>query len=453
MIHELLQQRVTERFGLLPGTSWQSQLDDALGAMTRRYGVDEEELARRAAEDPVLLRELAGYLTVDESYFLRHGEQYVPFAEALDAQLGRGGPVMIWSLGCSHGEEPYTVAILVREQLGAAASRVRILGTDINPRVLAIARQAVYRDWALRGVPPSFIDRHFERERDGSYRLEKRYRDAVELELAALPERLLTVPPQSVDFVLFRNVAIYFEASALRAVYGRLAEILTPGGMLLTAPADPAPPRELFASRPGEWSGVYEQRRPEHVGREEALVAGVTASFTPAAVSTAPARPRQAGRRVAPAKVGGALAPRSNGGDARSHSRGAAAPEKSAHNDVPAHDLLSRKVRDASLLIEQTPAAAHGYSTRGRLYLSVQRADDAVSDFRSALYLAPGDLVTRFWYATALQRAGKAKQARTQALHLTEELEQLAADELLSDGSTRAANLLQAVAFMRASLA
>ncbi len=80
-----------------------------------------------------------------------------------------------------------------------------------------------------------------------------------------------------------------------------------------------------------------------------------------------------------------------------------------------------------------------------------QRAEEAVADFRKALFLDGSDLEARFWYATALQRAGAVERARSEVEQLAAQLERLAANSVLADGRT-AAELNLAVELMRVSM-
>jgi len=424
---ELVQTRIAETFGMLPRSGWPSALDEGLGELTRRLAVDEAEIFRRLANNAELLRDLAAYLTIDESHFLRHSEQLATLVEALAQNIEAGRRAVVWSLGCSRGEEPYSVAILLRERLGAAAARASIAATDINERALAVARRGLYRDWSLRGVPVELGERYFTREPNGVFRLDATVMAAVAFEIAALPQCLAPRAAQSVDAVLFRNVGIYLDASALETVYAGIARTLAPHGLLLIAPADPAPPRELFARLPGEWSGIFVRRA--EAGSAVVDPAGGFASLA-----------------VAPDRVGVSPVP------ALASSSSSPPPKPSL---PPPTGSRVEPVAVPSL----APAEHHEVAPRravvppaGPDEPSLAPADEQVRRLRCALYLNPQDALARFRYATALQRVGQLAQAKSQVLCLTEELECLAADVVLADGKTRVARLLNAVLLMRASL-
>ncbi len=113
------------------------------------------------------LRALGEALTVGETYFFRHAEQFLGFSEcALPNRLaaaGRSGrPIQILSAGCGSGEEPYSVAIAVRTRgAGHAAS---ILGVDINAGALERAARGRFSPWTLRDTPPDIRRRWFRPE-------------------------------------------------------------------------------------------------------------------------------------------------------------------------------------------------------------------------------------------------------------------------------------------------
>jgi chemotaxis protein methyltransferase CheR len=141
-------------------------------------------------------------------------------------------PVNIWSAGCSTGEEPYSVAMLIRELLPMATrEHVRVLGTDVSTNALRIAEQARYGARAVQMAEPVDLARWFTLVGD-NYVVRDDVRELVELR----PHNLVTdappFEPGEVDLVLCRNVTIYFNRATTKELMGRFHTVLRNGGYL-----------------------------------------------------------------------------------------------------------------------------------------------------------------------------------------------------------------------------
>jgi chemotaxis protein methyltransferase CheR len=181
------------------------------------------------------LAAMVDVLTTNKTSFFREVEHFrLLQATILPALAPSREPIRIWSAGCSTGEEPYTIAMVARETLGADASRVRILATDISTRVLERARKAEYDADLVADVAPALRARHFENGGDTSgptVRLIHGTRDLVRF--ARL--NLMGEWPMrgSFDVIFCRNVMIYFDKPTQERLVARYASLLVPGGYLL----------------------------------------------------------------------------------------------------------------------------------------------------------------------------------------------------------------------------
>jgi chemotaxis protein methyltransferase CheR len=190
------------------------------------------------------LQALVVELTVPETYFFRHIEQLHAFADvALPEAQTRRGPLRtlsVLSAGCASGEEPYSLAMLVRECGIGAGWNVAIRALDVNPTMLAKAARGVYSAWALRGTPATSQRRWF-KSAGREFLLEESIRAAVtfqEVNLAQETGEAELWAPQTYDVIFCRNVLMYFTADCARAVIGRLTHSLTPGGHLFLGHAE-----------------------------------------------------------------------------------------------------------------------------------------------------------------------------------------------------------------------
>ena len=188
--------------------------------------------------------DLMDLLTTNETYFFREIFQLRALTdEVIPDLLQRRGknsgekPLRIWSAGCSTGEEPYTVAMLLLETGCVKGVPVEIIGTDISHRVLQHARRGVYGDSAFRATDEYYRRKYFRHEGDG-FRIIDAVRDLVTISHLNLLDEARAALISRVDIILCRNVMIYFD----RPVRVRVAEVfyraLREGGYLLLGHAD-----------------------------------------------------------------------------------------------------------------------------------------------------------------------------------------------------------------------
>lgn len=178
---------------------------------------------------------LAEQLTVGETYFFRYAEHFRAFAEVvLPSRIqARGGDrrLRILSAGCASGEEPYSLAILIREWFPELASwDVEIRGFDVNAAVVGKAKRARYSPWSLRETPHDLQSKYF-RGHARDFQLNEAVRSAVRFEERNLVEDdPLFWQRDNFDAIFCRNVTMYFTMDVARSVVARFARSLAPGG-------------------------------------------------------------------------------------------------------------------------------------------------------------------------------------------------------------------------------
>jgi chemotaxis protein methyltransferase CheR len=182
----------------------------------------------RLRTDETELDALLDRVTINVSQLWRHPEQWQWLRDAVLPELAKAGRVRAWSAGCSYGAEAYTLAAVCQEAI--PGTRVRIVGTDIDRRMVARARAGVFSDEDARIAPAGAMERWFEREPEGW---------RARTELRALTrfqhEDLLRVQPPACafDLILCRNTVIYFSEPIRDELHGRLARALRSGGCLV----------------------------------------------------------------------------------------------------------------------------------------------------------------------------------------------------------------------------
>src|SRR5262245_56174698 len=190
---------------------------------------------------------LASHLTIGETYFFREPGTFEVLAEEILPALineRRGGSrsLRIWSAACCTGEEPYSIAILLKELIDDLSDwNVTILATDLNSRFLKKAIAASYRDWSFRETPTGTRNRYFKEGVAGDYVLIPEVRELVtfaqfNLVEDALPS--LVTGTNAVDLILCRNVLMYFSPAQTRKVISNLYRALVNGGWLIVSPSE-----------------------------------------------------------------------------------------------------------------------------------------------------------------------------------------------------------------------
>lgn len=172
-------------------------------------------------------------LTTNKTNFFREPQHFEFLRSEIIPKL-RGKEIRIWSAGCSSGEEPYSIAMLLLDELTSEEIKeVRILATDISERVLAKARSATYQQYELDGVPPQMLQKYFictNPKPPRTYQLSERVTSLVRIARLNLidhwPMRC------GFDLIFCRNVMIYFDKNTQRELVNRFWEILKPGGYL-----------------------------------------------------------------------------------------------------------------------------------------------------------------------------------------------------------------------------
>jgi len=228
---------VRQRTGLVFGDGRRSSFEAGLAAAMRRARLHDPVLyLTRLAATPSLLDDLVAEITVGETYFFREPHQFAVIREeivpALLSARSRDRPLRFWSAGCASGEEPYSLAILVRE-LGLGRD-AHIVGTDLSRAALAKATHGRYTRWSLRGVSDDVVHAYFTQV-GGRFELAPAVRAAVEfryLNLADDTYPSLSTGVWGMDLIICRNVLIYFDKKLQDRVHGLFYESLEMFGVL-----------------------------------------------------------------------------------------------------------------------------------------------------------------------------------------------------------------------------
>lgn len=184
------------------------------------------------------LNEVVDALTINETYFFREDFQLKTFKDEILPEIrerkAKAGDrrLRIWSAGCSTGEEPYTIAMLLLDTPGLDDWQVDIIGTDISHKVLRMARKGEYGSASFRNTDPHDQQRFFT-ESDGKYRIADRVKKLVTISHLNLFDTARIALLGQMDAIFCRNVIIYFDLAAKKRVVESFHQRLRPEGYLL----------------------------------------------------------------------------------------------------------------------------------------------------------------------------------------------------------------------------
>ena len=178
--------------------------------------------------DEAALTKLKNFLTINVSEFFRDADQFNFLKTKLMPELlKQKSHINVWSAGCSHGGEPYSVAITLKEITGDA--RHRIVATDVDEQIVEKAKKGgPYVDADLANVAPKLVLKYFKKEPDGYYIIDEIKR-MVEFKRKDLLKGKFA---SGFDMIMCRNVVIYFSDEAKTKLYKGFCDALSPNGIL-----------------------------------------------------------------------------------------------------------------------------------------------------------------------------------------------------------------------------
>jgi chemotaxis protein methyltransferase CheR len=195
----------------------------------------------RARPDGDLHTRVVELLVTGESSFFRDHHPFETLRTTVLPELvrrrSRERRLNVWCAACSAGQEPYSVAMLLREHFPELADwKASLLATDLSHAALARAREGRYNQIEVnRGLPALFLVRYF-RQHGAQWQLNTDVRGMVEFRQMNLTRPWPPLP--RMDLVLLRNVLIYFDVETRKSILGRLAGLLPPDGYLLLGGAE-----------------------------------------------------------------------------------------------------------------------------------------------------------------------------------------------------------------------
>ncbi len=239
-IFRLLREQIYKRSGMWFNDSSKYLLQKRLSPRAREMNFDSfQKYFYFLQYDPradAEFDQIFDLVTTNETYFFREPAQLQAFTEEIIPDvLSRKTvrKVRIWSAGCSSGEEPYSLAMLLQESGWYDQAAFEIFASDINQQVLGKARRGIYRENAFRATAPHLREKYFTKEGESTWRVKDEIRNRISFGRLNLYDEGRVSLLGHLDVVFCRNVIIYFDDASKRVVVTNFYNRLSEGGYLL----------------------------------------------------------------------------------------------------------------------------------------------------------------------------------------------------------------------------
>lgn len=241
---ELIAQLLKERSGLSLNKDKAYLLESRLNPVARKWnfaGFDELAQAIRAGRDEALLVEVTEAMTTNESFFFRDQKPFEQFTQMVLPQLMENRKdarrFRIWSAACSSGQEPYTLAMLLKEHEAKLQGwKIEIVATDLSNQILDKARAGLYSQFEVqRGLPITLLVKYFKQTGE-RWQIDDGVRKMVTFQKFNLLDDMK--PLGRFDVVFCRNVLIYFDPPTKTKILSNIADLMPADGFLYLGGAE-----------------------------------------------------------------------------------------------------------------------------------------------------------------------------------------------------------------------
>lgn len=226
--YALFKRKIKELLGIDLDGYKDEQIKRRIRILMDRVGAKDFLTFYKAIEkDERLRKDFIDKVTINVSEFFRNIDQFeILKSKILPRLKERFDLLNIWSAGCSYGNEPYSIAIILDE---LKIKKYNILATDIDEDALKKAKEGIYRVEEMKGISQERLTKYFIKVDSEHYRILDSIRTSVKFDRLDL---LKDQYPKGMHLILCRNVIIYFTQEAKDYVFKKLAESLREGGVL-----------------------------------------------------------------------------------------------------------------------------------------------------------------------------------------------------------------------------
>ena len=240
---EFISQLLKRRSGLVLTPEKAYLIESRVAPLVRKHNLPgfEAVVMKMRANDEKIIRDVVEAMTTNESFFFRDKTPFEHFEKLMLPKLLQSRAsqkrVRIWCAAASTGQEPYSLAMIIREKaLLLKDWKFEIIGTDLSTEVLDRAKAGLYSQFEVqRGLPVQMLVKYFTKEGD-QYRIKDDIRQMVQYRPANLLDAFSGFG--TFDIIFCRNVLIYFDEATKRQVLDRMAQLLPDDGYLLLGAAE-----------------------------------------------------------------------------------------------------------------------------------------------------------------------------------------------------------------------
>jgi len=469
-----------------------NELAQRVDSLSRDFGYDDPEACMLWLMSAPLSREqadiLARSLTIGETYFFRDPQSYRVLEEQVLPEIIRARrtgekTLRIWSAGCSTGEEPYSIAILLSRILPDLHDwNIMLLATDINPVALEKGLQGVYGNWSFRDAP-QWLMNYFRKRKDGRFEIIPAIRKMVRFKYLNLAQECypsLLNSTNAIDIIFCRNVMLYFSPTLIEKVLARFHNALPDGGWLFVSPTEVScRPLDGFSCRrfPGAvayrkggpdgepgglWSGAPESPALPGAAAAKGPVATPVLFDIPAALPPAPAVPAPAAGSVEESRCAAAditfrdsyleAVALYDKGSYESAAGKVKAILAAGQDNTDALELLAKsyanlgRLAEARQCCEDAIAAdklrAHNHYLLSIILEELGEPGEAAAALKRALYIDQDYVIAHFALGNMNRQAGKKKEAERNFSNALQILEKREPGEVLVDAEGMTAGRL-----------
>lgn len=259
---------IYDQTGLVLGPDKMYLIESRLSPLARKYGVASIDLLvgqLRTSKTADLQRDIVDAMMTNESFFFRDGKPFDQFRQIVLPGLLQSRATKkafrIWCAAASTGQEPYTLAMILKEEAAKLAGwRVDIVGTDISHEALERAKAGVYTQFEVqRGLPIQLLVKYFKQQGD-KWQIAPEIRSAVQYKSFNLLSEFASLG--AFDVIFCRNVLIYFDQKTKGTILDRMAKLLPADGLLYLGGAETVlGVTDRFQPMPGQ-RGIYQVVAP-----------------------------------------------------------------------------------------------------------------------------------------------------------------------------------------------
>ena len=381
------------------------------------------------------IEKLASFLTVSETYFWREPKVFDALTGSIIpalVNLKRGSvrKIRIWSVGCSTGEEPYSLAIALHRTIADIAEwDIKVIATDINPKVIEKAKAGLYGQWSFRNSPRWLKSRYFNLHSDKKYEIIPEIKELVSfsvLNLASLPFRGIQ---NGMDIIFCRNVLMYLTDGWIKIISDSLFKVLSDDGWFVVSSCELGsrlfsqyetvqfPGAILYRKSKKEIASIRDDSPGEPVnkiiinnqsfrkdGHELSGNPGNKSEFgslkyrnslDPLPLSEPPSLPQDTGSKMETKSEGNQLQ-----------------ESRTMILSLADRGELEEALSKCNSAIESFKLAADLYLLRASIQLELNNSSDAITSLRQAIYLSPDHIMGHFALGRLFMGLGNTKSTK-----------------------------------------